>query len=253
MQFDSARNLSGKQERVLNALQHPHSTAGGRSLKSAMRKPKTLLNLNRISISNSIVSDKPEAVRNRRAELVNLFKTMQRLTAHPKRWAWELILEEAVQAGDQGMQSSRKKLSIIVNEGQPTNIEIPEIRIPRISPSSRLAYYQPELTPIPSVRESFREPRPLNTADQPLDFCAIQRQPSEQSWPEEQNLLKSQALPLFLLLLNQEVYAERRTLRQSFDLIKQTQKREIESDFGQALTPHSEVVGFGSPVFLQAR
>jgi hypothetical protein len=81
LQFDSARNLSGKQEKLVNVPQHSHSAAGGRSLKSAMRKPKTLLNLNRISISNSIVSDKPEAIRNRRAELMNLIKTIQKLTA----------------------------------------------------------------------------------------------------------------------------------------------------------------------------
>jgi len=209
-----------------------------------MRKPKTLLNLNRISISNSIISDKPEAVRNRRAELMNLIKTMQTLAAHSIRSAWTSILAEAVQAGESGALSSRKKLSILVSENQTSNYEIPDIKIPRISPTSRLAFYQPELTPIPSVRESFREPRPLNSADQTADPYPIQRQPSEYSCPEEQNLLKNQALPLFLLLLNEEIYAERRRLREAFDLIRLSGAIEAEPDFGQTPNAHAEVVGF---------
>jgi hypothetical protein len=184
---------------------------------------------------------------------MNLIKTMQKLTSHNLRLAWASIIEEAVQESETDLISSRKKLSIIVNEGPTTNIEIHDIRIPRISPTSRLAFYQPELTPIPSVRESFREARSMNPGEQVFNPYSIQRQQTEQSWAEEQSQMKNQALPLFHLLLSEEIYEERRCLRQAFDTIKLAMSSEARQECGQTLTPLSEVVSCSSPVFVQAR
>lgn len=113
-----------------------------------MKRPKTLLHFRTDSLMNSSSSlSLLETKKNFKAEIINLFKTFGRIREKLVRYSFNYLLGQTA-----------RNISIQVTDPNEDSYEYYD---QRISPSLKMMKYQPDLTPIPSQRESvnmFKKP-----------------------------------------------------------------------------------------------